>query len=70
MEKSKRIKRRKMDAAAHARKAASHARRAMRLGMDARTCANSLGPALAGPVMASLSRAASAVQTLDRKGRS
>jgi hypothetical protein len=54
-----------MDAAAHARKAASHARRAMRLGMDAETCANSLGPALAGPVMASLSRAASAVQTLD-----
>ena len=56
----------KMDAAAHARKAASHARRAMRLGMDARTCANSLGPALAGPVMSSLSRAASAIQTLDR----
>lgn len=55
-----------MDAAAHARKAASHARRAMRLGMDARTCANSLGPALAGPVMSSLSRAASSMHTLDR----
>ena len=54
-----------MDAAAHARKAASHARRAMRLGMDARACANSLGPAMAGPVMSSLSRAASAMQTLD-----
>ena len=58
-------RKKKMEGADHLRKAASHARRAVRSGMDPVSCARTLGPAMVGDVISSLSKAASAMRTYE-----